>query len=154
IKYDYNTEPGHDLWNKIERYLETTTPRDQKIPEPVIVAPNQKADFNPHRARRTVRGSLEFETCDIPVVDLRSFLQPSETVSQAQAIVAQIPDSPPIVSKPVFKCEECGRKFRKEGFVRIHARVHKKVEQKKEEVKPEPAPILEESVPVVQTASV
>ncbi|HEX9504277.1 MAG TPA: hypothetical protein VF974_08255 [Patescibacteria group bacterium] len=71
IRFDYMTEPGHELWEKIEDYIERMTPRDQRILKPCIVAPDQKSEFNPHMAKRSVRGGLEFHPCDIPVIDLR-----------------------------------------------------------------------------------
>lgn len=75
IKLEYNTQPAQELWEKIERYLDRMTPRDQKVPEPVLMAPDQKSSFNPHKARRTQRGSLEMSPCEIPVIDLTQVVE-------------------------------------------------------------------------------
>lgn len=130
LKFEYMTEPGHELWEKIERYLDRMTPRDQKIPEPVLVAPNQKSDFNPHKARRTVRGSLEFEKCEIPVVDLR-------TEAEKVALVQPVIVAKPVIQKEVFKCDQCPKEYDKKNSLRLHVlHGHKKekvIEQKVEE---------------------
>src|SRR5689334_13813805 len=31
---DFNTEPGREMWEQVERYLEGTVPRDMRVPEP------------------------------------------------------------------------------------------------------------------------
>lgn len=137
IKFDYMTEPGQVLWEKIERYLDRMTPRDQRIPVPVLVAPDQKSQFNPHMPRRTPRGSLELIPSDIPVVDLR--IPVIETVSASAPVSTAVLVAPvtPVVSVPapiveekkaeVFKCEKCDKVFDKKRALFMHdVRGHKK----------------------------
>ena len=145
LKFDYMSEPGQVLWEKIERYLDSMTPRDQKVPEPVLVAPNHKSSFDPHAARRTVRGSLELYKTEIPVVNLTP-VQP--TIITTTSNVIQEPIKPMIViqkngrkaRKPEelgnFKCEVegCPKEFTKKSALRMHLiSGHKKKEAPIEE---------------------
>lgn len=146
VRFDYMTESGQTTWDKIERYLERMVPRDQMVPKPVLVAPNQKSEFNPHEARRTTRGSLEFRPAEVPMIDLgireeTTLVIPSSvsmTTSQSASVVLT-EEKPKKEPKEVFKCDECDKKFKKDGFLRLHKlRGHPKEVEKKEEIK-EPA---------------
>lgn len=132
LRFDFMTQPGQDMWDKIERYLDRMTPRDQKVPVPVLVAPNHLSAFNPHTARRTPRGSLEFFTCEIPEVDLR--IIPATTVafstgSSAPAVVLP-PDVAPQPEVLSFPCDKCPKAFTKERALKMHTmKMHKKVKE-------------------------
>src|ERR1700681_1542697 len=45
VRLNLDTTPGMEMWRKIERILDRGTSRDQKIPEPSVVAPDQKSAF-------------------------------------------------------------------------------------------------------------
>lgn len=134
VRFNFMSQPGQEAWDKIERYIERMTPRDERIPLPVLVAPNHLSAFDPHAVRRTVRGSLEFYRSEIPHVDLMRpepiFVpatvnrQPQPTVAVAATTtetVASIQAPQPLVtpSPVVYKCE-CGKPFGKEQGLRMH----------------------------------
>jgi hypothetical protein len=128
LKLDFSTGPGRDAWELVERYLDRMTPRDQKVPKPVLCAPNQKSDFNPHEARRTARGSLELGPCEIPEVDLReSIVGPK--VSIPEIIVPVEKKVEPKIEE--YQCKKCDQKFTELRLLRGHnLRGHKKVVEK------------------------
>lgn len=45
IVIDCGTRQGAELWEKIERMIDDQTPRDRKVPEPVVVAKDHKSGF-------------------------------------------------------------------------------------------------------------
>lgn len=130
VKFDYMSQPGQEAWEKIERFLDINTPRDQRVPEPVLVAPNHKASFSPHATRRTNRGSLELYVSEIPVVDL-SPMPVIQSITSSASIQQEIK---PIIMeqkqrkqrKPEelgnFKCEKegCIKEFTKQSALRMH----------------------------------
>ena len=125
IKLDFNTEPGRELWEKVERYLDRMTPRDQKVPEPVMMAPNHKSIFDPHIGRRGSRGSLEIGRTTVPDVDLRTTIE--EVIPKVEVKPIILPPTievKPEEKKPLFKCE-CGKEFSYKGPFMSHKRVHK-----------------------------
>jgi hypothetical protein len=132
IKLDYGTEPGREMWEKIERYLDRMTPRDRKVPEPVMMAPNHKSDFNPTIGRRSVRGSMEFASnVEVPDVDLRATVEeavPVPKVVPAPVIVAPVVEKKEEVdarSTVKARCEECKLDFKSKGIYAIHMKKHK-----------------------------
>lgn len=120
LKLDFMTGPGSEMWEKVERYLDKMTPRDQKVPEPVLVAPNQKSEFSPHYGRRTVRGSLELVPADIPEVDLRENLTPPPAPPEEPHSVV----TTTLVDDKPFMCGECGAGFKSKGMFVIHKNKH------------------------------
>jgi len=131
VKLDFMTELGQTMWAQVERYLDRMTPRDKPIPKPVLVAPNQKSDFNPHLARRTVRGSLELTPSEIPDVDLRTpetilVSQPAPTEALAVAAPVEKP-APPAPLHQAVVCPECRKSIKSGAGLRLHmGLVHKK----------------------------
>lgn len=128
VKFDYMSQPGQEAWEKIERFLDINTPRDQRVPEPVLVAPNQKSGFDPHVARRTNRGSLELQRTEIPVVNL-SPIPVVQTITTSASIPQEI--KPIIITQKKerkqeelgnFKCEieGCPKEFTKKSALRMH----------------------------------
>ncbi len=136
VRFNFMTQPGQELWEKIERYIDRMTPRDQKIPVPVLVAPDHKSPFNPHAVRRTVRGSIELYTADIPEVDLRTPV--IETVTQAASPAPAVIVPPlmqvktqvaPMTTAEIFNCDQCDKQFLKKQALAMHKVAgHKKVE--------------------------
>lgn len=136
VRFNFLTEPGYELWTKIERYLDKMIPRDQKVPDPVIVAPNQKDSFNPHQTRRTARGSLEMFPSEIPVVDLRTISltqEPVYTVATSSQVILPVPSVETKTVGPDFssvkiekkiitdvECDVCQKKFSNVRAVRMH----------------------------------
>lgn len=106
VKLDYGTNPGREMWEKIERYLDTSTPRDQKVAKPVLCATDHKSDFNTHEARRTQKGSLELHPCSIPDVDLR----PSVIGKSIEPVDVKTIPVAPVMAKE-YKCKKCGKDF-------------------------------------------
>lgn len=149
LRFNFLTQPGQELWEKIERYLDRMTPRDEKVPKPVLVAPNQQSQFDPHLARRSTRGSLELQKTEIPHVDLRSrppeflapqppvappaFLQPTTTTANAPATVTlthaatEPPAAPEAPAKTTgFACLQCPRVFTQQQHLKMHQTKHAK----------------------------
>lgn len=134
IRFDFMSQPGQDLWEKVERYLDRMTPRDQKVAVPVVVAPDHKSMFNPHEARRSARGSLELRPCEIPEVDLRIIpsAQTQTVISVPQpAVIVQ-----PIITLPTepqavkLACDQCPKVFTKDRALKMHKiAAHKKVKE-------------------------
>lgn len=129
VRFNFMSQPGQELWEKIERYVERMTPRDERIPAPVLVAPNHLSAFDPHAVRRTVRGSLELYKAEIPHVDLtRPYIEPITPRAEIQAPViltaaaASVAPTPqPVVAPSIVmhKCD-CGKEFSKEQGLRMH----------------------------------
>lgn len=132
VRFNFMTQPGQELWEKIERYLDRMTPRDERVPIPVIVAPNHLSPFDPHAARRTVRGSLELYKSEIPHVDLSPRLEPAiapaprvEIQAPVAATAPSVVVAPAVIPQPVVKptvahlCD-CGKSFDKEQGLRMH----------------------------------
>jgi hypothetical protein len=106
VKLDYSTNPGQEMWEKIERYMEVSTPRDQKVYKPVLCATDHKSDFNPHEAKRTQKGSLELHPSSVPDVDLR----PSLIVQPIKPVEIKPVEVKPTQDKE-YKCKKCGKDF-------------------------------------------
>lgn len=115
LKLDYMTEPGRELWDRIEHYLEGTVPRDIQIPKPVLCAKDQKSPFEIYAIKRRISGGMELQQSQVPVIDLKP------KVALIQTPVAQE------VKEVLFKCEDCKREFSLERILRAHqTRSHKK----------------------------
>ena len=115
LKLDFTSGPGQEMWEKIERYLDRMTPRDQRVPKPVLCAPNQKAEFSPHEARRTVRGSLELRPCEIPDVDLRESVTAKSVTAVVQEVAQVIVEKPPVI-----ECKPCNKIFSHQKYMDLH----------------------------------
>ena len=104
------------------------TPRDQKVPVPVMVAADHKMAFSPHVARRSARGSLELAaTQDTPDVDLRIIpTEQAATTTQSTAstiIVNQVPPVAPVTQEAqTFACTQCPKVFTKKQAL-LHAHI-------------------------------
>jgi len=129
VKLDYSTNPGQEMWEKVERYLEATIPRDQKVPKPALCAKDHVADFDPHETRRTQKGSLELRKCEVPEADLRQSIvgkaiEPATIVSIPSVAVAP-------VEHKIYKCKKCGSDFNGLNIFRSHnLKCKKKIEEK------------------------
>ncbi len=125
LRFNYISEAGETMWERIERYLERSVSRDQMIPKPVLVAPNQKSLFDPHEARRSTRGSLELRKSEVPIIDVsrpEPIVTPIITVQSPVASAAA--NSAPIITVSnsaavIARCEPCGKDFNERGL-RMH----------------------------------
>lgn len=120
VRIDYNTQPGQEMWDQVERYIEESTPRDERVPVPVLCAKDERSAFETYTPRRTASGSLELVPSDVPMVDLTRFqkqpmdaiipvvLEASATTIQSEAKEAE------------FKCDECDYTHRSKQGVRMH----------------------------------
>jgi hypothetical protein len=119
VRIDYNSEPGRQLWDDIERYVEESLPRSERIPVPVVCARDERSAFETYTPRRTSRGALEMVPSDVPMVDLTKYVEVRMETKVPEAIPAQIVAEP--VIKPVdFKCETCEYTHKSKQGIRMH----------------------------------
>lgn len=141
LKLDYNTEPGREMWDQVERYIEETIPRNERLPVPVVCAKDERSAFETYRPRRTATGSLEFVQAPVPEVDLTKY---TVTTPVLAPVVSPPPttlvDSPPATAPQVsstlppqattFVCEVCSVSFGKAQALRMHkTKKHPKAEK-------------------------
>lgn len=135
VKLDYSRGPGQEMWERIERYLEQSVPRDQLIPKPVLCAPNQKSEFSPHEVKRNSRGSLELRPAEVPEIDVtKSFtsrVEEKPIEPQVEKKVTVEKEDNPEESK-VWECKKCGTNFTDLKLYRGHNLRCKKVVEKVE----------------------
>lgn len=133
LKIDYNTEPGREMWDQVERYIEETMPRNERVPVPVVCAKDERSAFETYRPRRSSTGSLEFVPAPVPEVDLTKY-------GIAPVVVPVLPPvaTPDALSSTEpravkFKCDDCDYEHASKQGVRMHAT---KRHPKKEKVSP------------------
>jgi hypothetical protein len=117
LKLDYNSEPGRELWEQIERYIEESTPREIRLPVPVVCAKDERSAFETYRPRRSATGALEFVPEPVPEIDL----------SKYQVVTVESKPTPVLMPKeeiaPVsalFKCQECDYEHKSKAGIRMH----------------------------------
>lgn len=126
VRIDYNSEPGRQMWDDVERFVEESTPRDERIPVPVLCAKDERSSFETYTPRRTSRGSLELVPSEVPVVDLTKWIAPKPVVVPS---ISPEPLSPPVAAAPVsaevqgqpFKCTDCDYTHRSKAGLRMHS---------------------------------
>lgn len=127
IKIDYNSEPGREMWDQVERYLEESVPRNERIPIPVVCAKDERSAFETYEPRRNSMGSLQFHPKEVPFVDLTKYVQVEVKPDIPSAVT--LPPVPPVdavqqASMPPqavkFKCEECDYEHSSKQGVRMH----------------------------------
>jgi hypothetical protein len=120
IRIDYNTEPGRQLWDDIERYIEETMPRNERIPVPVLCARDERSAFDTYTPRRNSRGSLELTPSPVPVVDLTKYVP---VKMQEVPVLVPTPMEPKKESAQdsEFKCDECDYHHASQRGIRMHA---------------------------------
>jgi len=108
VRLNLDSTPGMEMWKKIERIIDRGTSRDQKIPAPVVVAPDQKSAFF-------------LEAKDIPVVILKpEILTPSQT-----STAVAVPFVPPKIETnlaQMFECGVCKKEFDSQRGLWMHER--------------------------------
>lgn len=119
LRIDYNSEPGRQLWEDIERFVEESTPRNERVPSPVLCAKDERSAFETYAAKRNTRGSLELTPSAVPMVDLTKYIE-VKIEKKVEPILIQ-PDNletPPMVGE--YKCEECDYRHRSKQGIRMH----------------------------------
>lgn len=120
LRIDYNTEPGRQMWDDVERYIEESTPRNERIPVPVVCAKDERSAFETYTPRRNSRGSLELVPSPVPLVDLTKYVEVRVEPKPAENVpVATFPETL-IPQKDEFKCSQCDRVFGSEHALKIH----------------------------------
>jgi hypothetical protein len=128
IKLDFAMEPGRELWEKIEKFIEGTMPRNELIPKPVLCAKDEHSPFQTYESYRNSTGSLELREADVPLIDLTPFTKKEEPVILIAPEVLES-EAPVVEESPAaFQCDECERSY---VFEKVLKR-HKKVSHKKE----------------------
>jgi C2H2-type zinc finger protein len=125
---DYMTEPGRELWEKIERYVEGTIPRNERIPVPVVCSKDEHSPFETFEPKRSsATNSLVFEPYPapgengVPEIDLNSYLPVAPV---AAAPVAQI------ATVSTLACDQCSKVFDKIKALTMHKmKAHPKKEK-------------------------
>lgn len=124
LRIDYNTEPGRQMWDDIERYVEESLPRDQRIPVPVVCAKDERSGFETYMPRRTARGSLELIPAPIPSIDLTQF-GPVESEVKVEDLIPAVEvsetASTTIHQATRIKCSECDFEHESPRGIRMHA---------------------------------
>jgi hypothetical protein len=129
IRLDYNTEPGRQLWDDIERYIEESMPRNERIPVPVLCAKDERSAFETYRAVRNSRGSLELHSSPVPLVDLSKYEEVKMETKPVEEILKEVMPPEPIQSDNL-KCPECDYTHKKAQGMRMHIRrLHPKKEK-------------------------
>lgn len=111
VRLNLDSTPGMEMWKKIQRILDIDTPRDQRIPEPAVVAPDMKSPF-------------ALEAKDIPVVVLRKV---EKTPVVSIETTASVPFNPPAIKVEVdtpqmFECGVCKKEFKAQRGLWMHER--------------------------------
>lgn len=107
VRIQLDNNPGAEMWKQVERILDRGTSRDQRIPVPAPVAPNQKDPFS-------------LEAKDLPVVILRPENQTMPvTVSTAPPAQFKAEEPPRDDS---FACGVCNKAFGQQRGLWMHER--------------------------------
>lgn len=122
VRIDYNSEPGRQMWDDVERYIEESLPRDERVPIPVLCARDERSNFETYTPRRTGRGSLELVPASIPLVDLTKYttVHVEETPKPSEQMLTQAESVTEIQPSTVFKCDECDYEHRSKQGIRMH----------------------------------
>lgn len=124
IKLDYNSEPGRQLWDDIERYVEESLPRNERIPVPVLCARDERSAFDTYTPRRTNRGSLELIPSSIPFVDLTKYVEVKvveEKVLEKVLVPTPMELKKESAQESEFKCDDCDYHHTSQRGIRMHA---------------------------------
>ena len=135
VKIDFNSEPGRDMWERVERYIEETMPRNERVPVPVVCAKDERSLFETYEARRNSRGSLELRPAPVPEVDLTQYrIQtvvdpiPPVVMSSPQPVATPVPVvtlpqvSPTQPQAGLFRCDvkDCDYQHKSIRGIRMH----------------------------------
>ena len=120
IVLDFMTEPGREMWEKVERFIEGTIPRNERVPQAVVCAKDEHSIFETYEPKKSSTGSIYLDPAQVPEIDLRPYLiKPSVVLESPVAVVAQAPLPTPQAAD--FSCEQCHKVFDKPRALRMHA---------------------------------
>ena len=134
VRLDYMTEAGRSMWERIRRYVESMVPRDQQIPDPVVVAKDQRSSFETFALRKRITGGVEMEPSEVPTINLPVFVP--TPISPPVSPVRPSPPEEAVALPPqpadTFACIACQKVFNKRQALRMHTmKMHSsKVKQK------------------------
>ena len=123
LKIDYNTEPGREMWDQVERYIQETIPRNEKVPEPLVCAKDEHSPFETYLPRRSSQNrSLAFEPMDLQETDLTIY---DEQAVQPKKPVWVPPAEPkkPVAIEEIsanLKCDECPFQHKSPKGIQMH----------------------------------
>jgi len=121
IRIDYNTEPGRQMWDDVERYIEETIPRNERIPVPVLCSRDERSAFETFEPRRNSRGSLELYPSPVPFIDLDKYVPVKmQEIPKAEEVIAKEAKKDPEPESKEFKCEHCAYTHESPRGVRMH----------------------------------
>lgn len=120
VKIDFNTEPGREMWERVERYVEESTPRDERIPVPVVCSKDERSAFETFTPRRNATGSLEMISAPVPVVDLTRFIKEETPAIPPAAVVLEELSRAEDKQPQDFQCSECRKVFKSQHGLKIH----------------------------------
>lgn len=128
FRIDYNTEPGRQMWDDVERYVEESLPRNERIPVPVVCAKDERSAFETFTPRRNARGSLELIPGPVPFVDLTNYaeVRVEEKIPSAKEVLkhTEPENTEAMVSTrtvaAVYKCDECDFEHHSPRGIRMH----------------------------------
>ena len=134
VRIDYNSEPGRQMWDDIERYIEETMPRNERIPVPVLCARDERSAFETYTPKRSARGSLELVPSPVPFVDLTKYVEVKMEEKPVEKMVEPtvIPETmlSTQTQQAEYSCEECDYKHHSPRGVRMHTmKKHSKKEK-------------------------
>lgn len=127
VKIDFNTEPGRQMWEDVERYIEETIPRNERVPVPVLCAKDERSSFETYTPRRNSRGSLELVPSSVPLVDLDQYAVKTEKITEP-VVEEKAPEmEPEPAPDKLLKCERCDYTHKSRQGILMHGmRMHKK----------------------------
>lgn len=127
---DYMTEPGREMWDKVERFVEGTLPRYEPVPVPVLLAKDPHSPFQTYMPKRDAMNHLELHESPIPEIDLRPYVNEREALIQKQQTAMRVdlpaPEpapttpEPEVPSAPEFKCDQCDYIHKSQRGIRMH----------------------------------
>jgi len=134
VRLDYNTEPGRQMWDDVERYIDESMPRGERLPIPVVCSRDERSGFETFTPRRNSRGSLEMVASPVPFVDLTKYQEVRAepvTIPSAESVLKteapeEGPATPPDVKFPEMHCEVCQKVFIYKKFYDRHMKGHQK----------------------------
>lgn len=126
VRIDYNTEPGRQMWDDVERFVDGTIPRNERIPVAVLCAKDERSGFDTYTPRRNSRGSLELVPGPIPLVDLTKYIE-------VKSVLPEIPNAADVLKTvelehsveqhlegSELKCEQCDYHHSSHQGIRMH----------------------------------
>lgn len=135
IVLDFMSEPGREMWEQIDRYLQGTIPRTERVPDPVVLAKDEHSAFETYAPKRSSTGSLQFEPSPIPLIDLTLYAPKVIPVVEQPPVVPPVKDEPPVPKAPapqptLLKCDKCDYTNKSKPGIQMHKYKKHPIQQK------------------------